>query len=71
MILFVVFAAGFFMEVENALHLENLELHPDKNFTIPSYGDFSPYSYSSAVYFIMLTVSTVGYGDYIPTTSFG
>lgn len=46
MILFVVFAAGFFMEVENAQHLENLQISENTNFTVPNYGDFSPYTYS-------------------------
>ena len=71
MLLFVVFAAGFYMEVENVLNLVKLEQSPETNFTVPHYGTFTPYTYSQAVYFIMITVSTVGYGDYSPYTSFG
>lgn len=59
------------MEVENCLHLEDLHTDPETNFTVPNFGDFDPYTYSRAVYFIMITVSTVGYGDYSPATSFG
>jgi len=46
MILFVVFAAGFFMEVENVLNLKSLEISPETNFTVPNYGSFTPYTYS-------------------------
>lgn len=59
------------MEVENALNLKEIIQSPETNFTIPIYEGFSPYTYSQAVYFIMITVSTVGYGDYAPYTAFG
>jgi len=46
MILFVVFAAGLFMEVENALNLVDLKIDENTNFTVPNYGDYNPLTYS-------------------------
>jgi hypothetical protein len=56
-ILFYIFmSAGIFMIIEN-FHPENLTR--------------GVYNFSTAVYFIMVTFSTIGYGDYFPVSAEG
>ena len=72
MLLFVIFAAGFYMEVENSLNLEDIVVNPETGYKQLIFIPGMPqYSFTLAVYFIMITVATVGYGDYAPFTNFG
>ena len=68
----VLVAAGLYMETENQQNLADICYEctdPEKKTTY--IGDYGPNNFIETLYFTIVTLITVGYGDIMPTTDLG
>ena len=68
-ILIIIVSSGFFAEIENSQKLINIGPEPD--YLLEYEEDFTPHSFHTALYFLVVTLITVGYGDINPESSLG
>lgn len=62
--LIVIVSAGFFAEIENSQFLDTIGPAPEYEQTFV--GDYEPHNFHTALYFLVVTLITVGYGDINP-----
>ena len=62
-------SSGFFAEIENSQKLNNIGPAPE--YELDYEEGFTPHSFHTALYFLVVTLITVGYGDINPESSLG
>ena len=69
----IIISAGIFADIENS---ENIEVYKRKDdgsneWTMAYNEEFTPLQFHDSFYFVIVTLSTVGYGDINPMTQQG
>lgn len=71
----IIISAGIFAEIENGANIDKYEPKNDGSgewiMSFQETPGFQPLNFHDSFYFVMVTLSTVGYGDINPTTSQG
>lgn len=70
LVLIVTVSSGMFGEIENSQNLEEIHLDNPEQYLFYQ-GDFEEHKFHNSLYFIIVTLLTVGYGDINPTTVLG
>jgi hypothetical protein len=69
LVIIIVLCTGSFMEIENWFNLDHIERSPDfkeNRYVLKEGFDFL--LFNNALYFVIVTLITVGYGDINPTS---
>ena len=72
LVLIIIFCTGTFQEIENSQGLKSINLEPDWAEDRYIYkDDYSPLTFNKALYFVVVTLITVGYGEISPVSNLG